>query len=46
MALKDLSDAELGHIVRSGALWSILLTMEKAQENASNGNEKGKVREC
>jgi len=45
MALQDLSDAELGHIVRSGSLWPILLEMEKGQEAAGNG-ENGKVSKC
>jgi hypothetical protein len=44
MSLEDLSDAELGQIVREGALWPILLNMEKAQEADSNGIEKGNVR--
>ena len=39
MALIDLSDAELGHIVREGALWPILLEMEKSQDTgAKKGN--------
>lgn len=32
MALEDLSDSELGRIVREGALWPILLEMEKKNE--------------
>jgi hypothetical protein len=40
MALKDLSDAELGHIVRECPIWPILLNMEKAQETGGNGKSE------
>ncbi len=38
MALKDLSDTELGAIVRTGPLWSILLEMESKNEKDSRAD--------
>ncbi len=38
VALRDLSDAELGAIVREGPLWPILLKMESKNEKKAAGS--------
>jgi hypothetical protein len=35
MGLRDLTDAELGHIVRDSPLWQILLAQEDNKRNAA-----------
>ena len=39
MSLNDLSDSELGRIVREGPLWPILLRMEKTEETKGTTRE-------
>ena len=42
MVLEDLSDAELGRIVREGPLWPMLIQMELRNEEKSMGIEGAK----
>jgi hypothetical protein len=41
MALKDLSDSELGAIVRASPLWDILVSQEDLQKDEAEVIRKG-----